>query len=663
MNLDASATRLVKLLAMQAQASAKALTSAVAGDEPATRHAVDALRVLRAKLQTLPNEVRAQLNQLPPQAQAAIQSDLEQIQRANNFVPAWCQRYVGVANYEQLRTSQAGIDAYIDQALPLAWDFDKDIIVLVAIEELAFAQALVARGQKRILLAAQGASDAECASLGVEVTDSKLTLRRYFQDIVAPYPVRIAGIKHPDTPAEAEIWTDVTHLFTLFLTNQKTSRAFGNIWLTQGIQNLPAIADSAHLTALGTALQGLPFVIIAPGPSLDKNIALLKQLKGRAVLMAAAQCARALSKAGITPDFVVVIDPGDLVYFLDGVATEQIDALMVGVSCNPGFFAKQFKHRVIFNANAHADQWISNLFQETIRLSSAGSVSVASVHIAKYLQCGPIILVGQDLALSEGKQYSSHSANSESTPVFDADGKTITFSNVSADQEKIFQATGTGSQDTIEPVLQLPGYYGGTVSTRRNYHLFHGEFVEIARQENAEVAPRALLNCTEGGAFIEGFNHISLAEAIEQYIPAADAGISASISECCALSDVKARTLTISHKLRTMQRDLEESIRIAKQCLQIVSQNQLSKSSNTNLDRHEKKLVQLMARIPALALPNQQQIQQALALSSDATSAKENNGAAKILYQSIVNTGQEILPLVAASLEKCRGAVAEKAHA
>lgn len=662
MNLDASATRLVKLLALQAQASAQALGSAVAGDEPATRRAVDSLRVLRAKLQSLPDHARAQLNELPPQAQADIQSNLEQIQRANNFVPAWCQRYIGVASYEQLRASQAGIDAYIDQTLPLAWDFDKDIVVLVTQDEMAFAPALVARGQKRILLAAQGALDSECAAAGVVLTDSKEKLRHYFQEIVAPYPVRIAGIKQAEAPAEIEIWAEVKHLFTLFLTNQKTSRAFGNIWLTQGIQNLPAIADSAHLTALGTALQGLPFVIIAPGPSLDKNIGLLKQLKGRAVLMAAAQCARALSKAGITPDFLVVIDPGDLVYFLDGVDTRQIDALMVGVSCNPGFFAKPFKNRIIFNANAHADQWISNLFQETIRLSSAGSVSVASLHIAKYLKCGPIILVGQDLALSEGKQYSSHSANSESTPVFDADGKTITFSNVSADQEKIFQATGTGSQDTIEPVLQLPGYYGGTVSTRRNYHLFHGEFVQIARLENAEPAPRPLLNCTEGGAFIEGFAHISLAEAIEQYIPAAEVGISASIGACCALSDTAARMLTINSKLRTMQRDLEEAIRIAKQCLHIASQSQLSKSSNTSLDRMEKKLVQLMARIPAMALPNQQEIQQALSLSSDATSAKENNGAAKILYQSIVTTGLEILPLLAASMEKCRGAVAEKAR-
>lgn len=663
MNLDASATRLVKLLALQAQASAQALSAAVAGDEPATRQSVDALRVLRAKLQTVPDHARAQLDQLPPHAQAAIQSDLEQIQRANNFVPVWCQRYVGVASYDQLRASQAGIEAYIDQALPLAWDFDKDIIVLVAPEELAFVQALVARGQKRILLAAQDVAAAECAEPGVVLTDSKEKLRLYFQEIGAPYPVRISGIKQADNPAETEIWAEVKHVFTLFLTNQKTSRAFGSIWLTQGIQNLPAIADSAHLTALGTALQGLPFVIIAPGPSLDKNIALLKQLKGRAVLMAAAQCARALSKAGITPDFLVVIDPGDLVYFLDGVDTSQIDGLMVGVSCNPGFFAKPFKNRIIFNANSNADQWISNLFQETIRLSSAGSVSVASVHIAKYLKCGPIILVGQDLALSEGKQYSSHSANSESTPVIDADGKTLTFSNVSANQEKIFQATGTGSQDTIEPVLQLPGYYGGLVSTRRNYHLFHGEFVQIARQENAAPEPSPLLNCTEGGAFIEGFTHISLAQAIEQYIPAADVGISASISACCALSDSSVRTLNIKSKLSTMQRDLQEAIRIAKQCLQIVAQKQLTKSSNTNLDRLEKQLVQLMTRLPALALPNQQEIQQALSLSSDATTATENNGAAKILYQSIVNTGLEILPLVAASLDKCRGAVANKARA
>jgi hypothetical protein len=65
-------------------------------------------------------------------------------------------------------------------------------------------------------------------------------------------------------------------------------------------------------------------------------------------------------------------------------------------------------------------------------------------------------------------------------------------------------------------------------------------------------------------------------------------------------------------------------------------------------------LVKCIERIPALALPNQHEIQQALSLSSDATTTQESNGAAKILYQSIVNTGVQILPLVTASLEKCR---------
>lgn len=663
MNLDASVTRLVKLIGLQAQACKSALECAVAQDEPGTREAVDALRVWRAKAHAVPEQASAQLHLLSAQAQTDIQNDLSQIQQAQGFISAWCERYLGLAGFEQLRTSKAGRDAYLDQALPTAWDFGRDIVVFTSPDEFEFAEALRERGQKRIVAAVTCPPGYAHLPEEVVVADTTELLQNYFQHLGTPFAARAAGLKKPDTPGENEIWARVQHAFTVFLSNQKAARTFGNLWLTQGLQNLPSIADSAPLYALANALAGLPFIIIAPGPSLDKNIALLKPLKGRAVLMAAAQCAPALHKAGITPDFLVVIDPGDLVYFLDGVDTSQIDALLVGVSCNPGFFAKKFKNRIVFNANADADRWISQLFQETTGLSSSGSVSLASLHIAKYLKCGPIILVGQDLALSEGKQYSEHCANGETTPVFDADGKTLTFSNISAKHEKIFESTGTASHDTIESVMHLPGYYGGVVRTRRNYHQFHGEFEQFAQQENTGPQARALLNCTEGGAFIHGFAHIPLAQAIEKYVPPGNVGISARIGAICASTNTAARTLHIKNKLQSMKSDLQDAIRLAKQCLHIVSQNQASTSSNAKLNQLEKTLVRLMTRIPAMALPNQQHIQQALALSSDATTATENNGAAKILYQSIVQTGTEILPLLAASLEQCQAAIAGKAQA
>jgi len=630
------------------------MAAAIEGDEALTRKAVDSIRVLRAKLQDVPPDAHRQLDLLPEPDRAAIQNNIHQIQRADQFLSAWCQRYVGIASYIELCKTQEGMNAHIDHLLPPAWDFDKDIVFLTAEQELDFATVLKQRGQKRIAITIAlepGRADAE----SIVVTDTKEKLSSYFQSMPAPYPVRLTGIRPQNSEGQDPDvgWDEIKHAFSVFLTNQQTSQAFGDRWLTQGLTNLPHIASSNHLAALATSLQDLPFVIIAPGPSLDKNIHLLAQLKGRAVLMAAAQCAPALSKAGIVPDFIVVIDPGDLVYFLDDVDTSAVDALLIGVSCHPNFFKKPFKSKIVFNANAGADAWISNLFEESIPLSSAGSVSIASIHIAKYLQCGPIILVGQDLALSNGKQYSSSSANSDSTPVIDNDGKTLTFSNISANQEKIFEATGTSSRDTIEAVLTLPGYYGGTVQTRPNYYGFHGELVILAEQEQRGVRPVPFVNCTEGGAFIEGFLHQPLSQAIEKYIPIHDQGISERITAAAVNCDYVARRKLIGTKLIAMKMDMMEAVQIANQCQRIIRNKKISENNRRTLNDLEKKLITLMKRVPAISLPNQQKIQQAMNMSTDAKTMRENFGAVSLIYDAVVRTGEQILPLIEKGLLEC----------
>lgn len=654
MALDASATRLVKLLHLQAQASAQALAAAIDGDEARTRQAVDKVRVLRAKLQNVPLEAHGQLETLPEQDRAAIQNDIHQIQRADQFLPAWCQRFAQIASYAELCKTQEGIHAHIDHLLPLAWDFEKDIVFIATAQQFDFVPALRQRGQKRIastIALAPGQANTE----SVTVTDTKEKLGIYFQTMEAPYPVRLTGIQPemPQDQAPTVGWDEIKHAFSVFVTNHQTSQAFGDRWLLQGLANLPHIASSSHLAELGTALQGLPFVIIAPGPSLDKNIHLLGQLKGRAVLMAAAQCAPALSKAGIVPDFIVVIDPGDLVYFLDEVDTSAVDALLLGVSCHPRFFQKPFKRKIVFNANAGADAWISNLFEENILLSSAGSVSIASLHIAKYLQCGPVILVGQDLALSNGRQYSSSSANSQSRPVIDAEGKTLTFENISANQEKIFEATGTSSRDTIEPVLTLPGYYGGTVQTRPNYHGFHGEFVILAEQEKRAAHPVPFVNCTEGGAFIEGFLHRPLQEAIEKYVPLQAQGISEKITQATSNNNAAARRKLLAKKLLAMKSDMLELVRLAQKCQSIVRIKNKPNKNKQALNALEQRLISLMKRVPAISLPNQMKIQQALAMSADAGTVQENDGAASLIYAAAIQTGEQILPLIDKGLLEC----------
>jgi len=53
---------------------------------------------------------------------------------------------------------------------------------------------------------------------------------------------------------------------------------------------------------------------VSTGPSLDKNIDLLKEAKGRALIISAGSALRPLLMRNIKPDFFAIIDPQDITY-------------------------------------------------------------------------------------------------------------------------------------------------------------------------------------------------------------------------------------------------------------------------------------------------------------------------------------------------------------
>ena len=65
-----------------------------------------------------------------------------------------------------------------------------------------------------------------------------------------------------------------------------TVRHLWPIWRRQGITNIPEIAKWPTVLDVGDRFKGKPFVCVAPGPSLSKNVKLLHELKGKAIICA-----------------------------------------------------------------------------------------------------------------------------------------------------------------------------------------------------------------------------------------------------------------------------------------------------------------------------------------------------------------------------------------
>ena len=582
------------------EASQDALSAGMAGDEPTTRAAVDRFRGVLGELKNGEhNSQRWQELIDQSQTDGELEGFLASLRRGETFIKPWTQRYLGICENKALMLTEDGRDALLDAILPLAWDWKKDIIIIGGGVQEALIPNLINRGQKRFLVVAstEQALKGDPKVHYLESTYTDADLYGYVKLFGRSLPSRVTVFKEglPDTANGllAQLNMQLSHAAS----EHKTTDTFGTLWLEQGLKNLTYIARIPSIKTLSESFIGLPAVIISPGPSLDKNIHLLSSLKGRALLIATAQAAKALQKAQVVPDIVAVADPGDIAYFLDGVDASEIDALMVGVSCNPQFYntyGPRFKHTFCFNANTQVDRWVSELFGDTTFISSGGSISLDCVFIAMHWKCKEIILVGQDLSFADGKQYSDHSANSEARVNVPDKVGFIKYSNISEEYERQFIIRGTTSIDRLEKVIKLPGYYGGEVVTRQDYAQFHNDFEKSALIENAKPNPIRLINATEGGAYIQGFEHIPLAEAIDIYIPKAQQKIAVRISDAAQTIDPIVRSKILLKSLEGIAVALEKSVHFAKKCIATsrkVKQNAPSPKLLKELDRNEKELM------------------------------------------------------------------------
>jgi hypothetical protein len=108
----------------------------------------------------------------------------------------------------------------------------------------------------------------------------------------------------------------------------------------------------------------------------------------------------------------------------------------------------------------------------------ASSCTQVAMWALKHMGCNPIIFVGLDLALEDGRQYSD----------------------------------GCEGWTPAQSTLEVEGYHGGTVQTLAQYNVFRDQFeLSFGHEEFSGVR---FINATEGGAKLRGIDQQSLGEVI-----------------------------------------------------------------------------------------------------------------------------------------------------
>lgn len=271
----------------------------------------------------------------------------------------------------------------------------------------------------------------------------------------------------------------------LTLANVATDLYFVNMWLFNVIQNIKNLSVDPDISCLSNRFEQKPVVIVSAGPSLEKQLPMLRDLQDKALIIAVGSAAAILDHHKIEAHIIMGLDG----HPLEGNIFKSLK------SSEPLFV---YAHIIHHDAVAHYQgkkMWFvptgemripkmsEQLGIETPEIISGGSIAHTALAFAHWLKCDPIIMVGQDLAYTNSKLYASGA---------------------------------THETDGVNPSSHIleKDMYGEPIYTKAAFIHFRDWFEEYIAYLLNDIK---IFNCTEGGLNIRGAQNRAFADVISEY--------------------------------------------------------------------------------------------------------------------------------------------------
>jgi hypothetical protein len=238
-------------------------------------------------------------------------------------------------------------------------------------------------------------------------------LARQWQGFFDPVRARkSAYINHPPSLAlNPDLFKSAANII-----NSKTLQIFADIstaaeswrvFLANFVANFRQAAGAPGVRTLQRVFPGVPAILVAAGPSLDRNIHELRHVQDRVLILATDTALKPLLASEIEPHFVLSGDPRRENYLhLDGAVTRET-LLVSEATAFPGTFAAFAGRTIVCTYEKSSLRALSEVLACKGVMHAWGSVATMCLDFALLLGCSPIIFVGQDLAFSSGRTYCS----------------------------------------------------------------------------------------------------------------------------------------------------------------------------------------------------------------------------------------------------------------
>lgn len=299
-------------------------------------------------------------------------------------------------------------------------------------------------------------------------------------------------------------------------------------------------------------------IVVAAGPSLNKNIKELKKAKGKSFIIAVDTAIKPLLKEGIVPDMFAIVDAQKPIKLIQCEGAENIP--LSTVLDAPTDILEFHKGKKFF-AN-EGIRFVDKIFYRFEKqygtASSGGSVATAAFTLLYKLGLTKIILVGQDLAYTGKKSH--------------ADG---TFEEVMKEEDTSDFIMVKGNIEELVP----------TTEDFKIYLEWYNNFIKKVKEtdENFRV-----INATEGGAYIKGTEVMTLKDAIEQECTK-EVDIAANFEKLNPMFEGEDRTWVIERiksipeEFRSIMADAKKAGEYYKKLEKICSKQKLDEKSYVNI--------------------------------------------------------------------------------
>ncbi len=502
-----------------AELSTEVIELAISGDIIAARARFDHVRALRARLARsvqnykLPTEallknkvdstrdidVEASLPDATAVELSQYRHEVARLDESLSIIREWLASSIEPFQFDDLITSDEGINLFLDCSLPEVWDFSQDILLLWGSEQEALVASLRARGQKIIIHLfdnqsswASGGSESLTVEPGpdrengfvsifwnVDCPPAELILRDLVKDDIPN--LQLIHCSSADPPITPEAWQAVFKRLGATFVGLNSLKEWPVIFVEQWLAQLPAMTRFRSATEIIKIFKGRDVLLASPGPSLEDCLSTLYESRQSFIVLATVRSLPALLMQNVVPDFVLHVDVTDFSEWMVEDSRLSDTTLICVDHVHKSVWGAGFG-RVFTLPEPHmaGGNLSSALHGDFLIKLAGGSVSVFAAEMAIAFGAASVTLIGQDLSFVPGRYYAKQVS------------------------EKL---SHDGNKDHFSPALHCQGINGEQLLTKADYLWFINEFEKTAVRNNQKVT---LINSTAHGAYLEGWDHIAL---------------------------------------------------------------------------------------------------------------------------------------------------------